>query len=289
MSLFNRKANVIITNPEVGDESLQLQISRLRTEFDVKKTESSDPNKAVVGIYNLSQSTRNLIDKTDSLLTLYAGYEDGPGLSIVFKGDITNVSHKYAPPEVITVIEASDGENNIQDKRISLSYSGSVSMRQVLSDTIKRFGFAEQLAFSGIAFNDVILNNGYAFVGKIKTVMDEVCKILSLQWSIQNNELKLYQEDLTDETIVINLSPQTGLIGSPEQIKIKTGKKKTDIKQLDGWKIKSLLQPVAEPGGRVNLTSKVLTDESEFKILNVNHSGDTHGSAWQTEIEAISV
>ena len=50
MSQFNRMANIVITDPEVGSDSLQIQISKLKIGFDIKKTETSESNTAIVNI-----------------------------------------------------------------------------------------------------------------------------------------------------------------------------------------------------------------------------------------------
>lgn len=287
---FNRIVNIAITNRETGTNSLQIQISKLRVEFDIHKTETSDSNKARINIYNMSKNTRNLIDKVDSLITMYAGYsENKAGLGMLFSGDISNVSHKIEKPDIVTSIEAKDGGMNLQDKKISVSYSGNVSVKHIISDIIKNFGFNEQISFGKVEFTDLILNNGFAFIGQTKTVMDKLTSMVGLNWSIQNNELKIYKEDYTDNTIVINLSSSTGLIGSPEQIKIKTSKTTTSNKQIDGWKIVSLLTPKAEPGGKVILSSRQLKKDGEFKILKVDHVGDTHGGQWTSVMQAVEI
>ena len=288
MSQFNRIANVTILSDE-GVSDLKIQVSKLRVEFTIKKTETSESNSCLVNIYNLSESTRNKINKTDDLLTVEVGYEEGTGLEVIFIGNITDVNHRFERPNIITSLDVNDGEKTLQNSKVALSYGGTTTVKQTLKDVIKSFNIGQKVNFDLVSFKDKILSNGFSYAGLSKTVMDKLTKAVGLNWSIQNNELKIYEEDKTDQFTVINLSSTTGLIGSPEKIKIKSGKKSKSKIELDGWKVTSLLQPKIEPGGRITIKSKMIPDGSIFRVLNVEHVGDTHGGRWQTISQAVEI
>ena len=287
MSQFDRIANVKIFGSETDISDLEIQISKLRIEFAVKKTETPDSNSCTINIYNLSENTRNLIDRVDKIMILEAGYSESSGLETLFVGNISNITHSINKPNVITKVESNDGEKALQNARSALSYSGATSVKQMLKGVIRDFNIGEKVKLDLIPFTDKILNNGFNFIGSTKTIMDKLTKMVGLQWSIQNNEIKVYKEDETDNFTIINLTPDTGLIGSPEKINIKKSKKK-GFADVNGWKVSSLLQPKIEPGGRITIESKNITG-SLFKVLNVEHNGDTHGGGWQSNMEVVEV
>ncbi len=59
----------------------------------------------------------------------------------------------------------------------------------------------------------------------------------------------------------------------------KAGKRKTAKLQ-----IKTLLYPQVQVGGKIRVEAENIT--GLFKVAQVVHTGDTHGSDWTTEIEA---
>lgn len=290
MSLFNRIVNVKIISNQIDnfESDLEINISGLKVSYNITKTESPDGNNGTVTIYNLSENSRNLIKSIDDKLELLVGYEESGVLETILKGNISSFNHNFSKPNIITTLEVGDGEKILQESKISLSYSGRVSMRNILKDVVSKFGFDQKLKFDLLNIKDKILNNGFSFSGLSKTVMDKLTKSMGLQWSIQNDELKIYSNDETDTYTLINLSSNTGLIGSPIKSKIKKGKK-DDQKDVDGWKVTSLLQPKAEPGGRVIIDSKVLPINSEFKIINVTHNGDNRNGSNITIMEVIEL
>ena len=101
MSQFDRIANVKIFGSETDISDLEIQISKLRIEFAVKKTETPDSNSCTINIYNLSENTRNLIDRVDKIMILEAGYSESSGLETLFVGNISNITHSINKPNVI--------------------------------------------------------------------------------------------------------------------------------------------------------------------------------------------
>jgi hypothetical protein len=52
---------------------------------------------------------------------------------------------------------------------------------------------------------------------------------------------------------------------------------------VQGWKVKTLLQPAMQPGGYVRLDTKSIKEEF-FRIESVVSVGDTHGTDWFSEL-----
>jgi mannose-6-phosphate isomerase class I len=53
-----------------------------------------------------------------------------------------------------------------------------------------------------------------------------------------------------------------------------------------GWKIKALLQPNIEPGNVIVVESDEIPAGSKFRVIEVEHIGDTHGPDWTSTIYA---
>jgi len=81
----------------------------------------------------------------------------------------------------------------------------------------------------------------------------------------------------TNNAPVLELGPDTGLIGSPEWGSAEKGKRPPVIAT-------ALLAGRINPGGRVALSSASF--KGGFRVIEVEHEGDTSGGAWYTRIEA---
>lgn len=276
--LYNRVIEATIQK----DNSELITFRDFHMAFDIKKVSSTDPNTCVFKIYNLSNTTFWTPDLKLKLI-VKAGYIQGSGLEVIFIGDVDLVSTKREFPDKITTIEARDGELPLLTTRDSVSFGEGVSVKQILKSIISKFKVAVKGKIDELP--DKKYANGFSFTGQLKELLEKLSKDTGFSWSFQNDELKFYKDTATDgSTIVINT--ETGLIGSPERIKIQSGKKTEKI-EINGWKVASLLQPKAEPGGGILLSSEEVGDNKEFKIYSASHIGDNFEGDFQTTIEAV--
>jgi hypothetical protein len=109
---------------------------------------------------------------------------------------------------------------------------------------------------------------------------------MGLDWSIQSNAIKFVEFDKSDGSRVVSLNPNTGMIGSPQRLQGITRKAKgKSTSTKPGWKIKALLRPEIVPGGQIQIESREIPQNSKFTVSTVEHSGDTHGSDWTSQVE----
>lgn len=281
MTLFDRVARVTIGSPGGGG----LRISELRISFDISKDDGKDANDAKIDIYNLSEASRRRIDEIDELVFLEAGYADGDGLETLFIGNITNISHSITPPDVLTSITANDGSKEMKNAKSNFSFASGISGREVLRKVLQSFSISSD--FNNVSFTDKNYANGFSFVGSSTDALTKVTQFLGLSWSIQNNEIKLVQFDGNDGSRIVLLSPETGMIGSPEKELFADRTAKGDSKKVDvpGWRIRSLLQPKIVPTNQIVVNSREVPQNSLFTVMTVVHSGDTHGVEWSSVVE----
>lgn len=279
MTQYNRIASVTIGRP--GAEALLIR--GLRIVFDVQKTDAKEPNTAKVKIYNLSEASRNLIKKTGELLYLSAGYSSGDGEEILFIGDISDISHSFARPDIETTIICTDGSREILEKRISVSFGPGASGIAAAMKILTAFEMGNDLLIG--SFRDKKYANGFSFCGRADVGLSKVASFLGLDWSIQNHEIKFIPGDGSDLARIVSLSPTSGLLGAPERMQGEERKRKGKaVVAKPGWKLTSLLRPKIIPGCRVMVTSEEISGAA-FKVSAVSHSGDTNGNDWVTVTE----
>lgn len=280
MTQYNRSASIIIG--PVGGQGVIIR--DLRIHFVIEKTEGKDPNTAKIEIYNLAKETRDLVRDIGQQIILNAGYLDGDGEQVCFSGNVTSISHKIMPPNVISIIEANDGKLALGSSKLSISRGSGSSAKQILKDILDTFPLSNNL--QTVQINDKKYANGFSFSGMSKSALTKVSDFLDLSWSIQNSEVRLVPFDGNDKTTTTLLNPSTGLINSPQRVTGEVRKsQKLSKKAKPGWKFESLLLPKVNPSNLIAVESKEITPVTFFTVTTIVHRGDTHGQEWTSEIE----
>lgn len=274
--LFDRQIKVLIGE----NDSEAVSIEGFKMSFAIRKTESSDPNTCEFKVWNLNVNTRNRVAKLDDFGFVSAGYLKADNVETIFVGNITDIKEMYEPPNVITVISMADGEKSLNKKKVSVSYGKGSQALQILKDLVKKSGLDLKTPLEKLGINKVY-NTGFSHTGTVQQAIRKVSEYSGLDWSVQNEQLKFTLEGQSDESRVIIIDSDTGMLGSPQKTKIKDNKRKSKV-ELDGWKVVSFLQPQAEPQGRIELFSLVTGPEKIFKIIDVEHNGDNTEGDFQT-------
>lgn len=276
--LFQRQCVAI-----VGD----LKMTDLRMTFKVTKNSNAHPNTCELSISNLNQDSRSRVQKRYAPLILQAGYAET--VATIFSGKVRNADHVVEGPTTTSLIHSGDGEVEYGFATISKSYAQGIPASVVLNDLLDNFtdpttgkaldpGISKQL-FAGLTKT---FGKGFVSHGRVATIFDQVVKSLGFEWSIQDGRVQVLQEGGSTTEQVIHLSPDSGLIGSPQH---GTGDGKVPQKNAATIKFKSLLQPGLKPGRLVSLQSKGVT--GVLRIVKVEHRGDTFGGDWVSEVEAL--
>lgn len=291
--LFNRACQVT-----VGPKNAKgLQIRGLRMSFKIDKSTDKQPNPATIQIYNLSKDSRAIVEDKKSAIILEAGYgswkspanstsENFEGiLRKIFVGDVAQVKTERQGPDIITTVEAGDGEAVFGSSRINASFAPGVKASQILDAIVAKFGLSrgQIVGFNG---NDSF-PNGLSIVGLTRDAMETLMKRQGLSWSIQDDQLQILPPGKGTVQEAILLNKGTGLIGTPFKTKIVNINllTKKDGKEADlGTKMTTLLNGEIVPGRYVKLESDFVS--GIFKVSRVTHEGDTHGKNWYSNIEA---
>jgi len=296
-----RQCSALIGSP--GHDGILIQ--NLRMTFDIKKTSTSDYNTGKIEIYNLNKNNRQAVNDTDMTVTVTAGYQGNVGT--LYIGDITFANSQIKRPETVLTIESNDGHRTVHQLKFPCSYGAGISGKQIIKDIVKKSGIGvknvkwEQLP-------DANYIQGFTYRGMAKQLLDNVCDYIGLEWSIQDGQFQFLVSGHPNQNKVISLTPDTGLIGSPQGIEdigreilrdtkgaLKIAKhnfkafQKTKQRRLasHGLRVDSLLIPSAEPGGVVEVTSEKY-DTALWRIIDVHHTGDTHGDDWKTTLTCMS-
>lgn len=302
MALFDRVASLVVGKPN-GDA---VEITDLRFSFSIEKGASESPNKASVSIYNLNKATRALVETVNNVVILKAGYKRDVGAITIFTGTVTRSLTVRQGADWVTELEMSDSLLEYRDTKTAFSFAPGVSASSVLNNISATFGLPVRPLPEGISSKQY--PEGFSFVGRSREAMQKACDYLGLEWSAQNREIQILKKGGAVKMQAFVLSSDTGLIESPEK-EHKTLTEKSAAKkgftenqkgvrttygetesgdtskklEVSGYKCKSLLQPTLQPGGYVRLDTEGIKGEF-FRVEEVTHVGDTHGSEWISQL-----
>lgn len=291
MSQFNRQIELIIKDLEKGTITT---ITDLAMSFKISKSLTKDGNRAYVEVKNLSPETRNRLDNTEKILTLRVGYVGSP-LEIIFHGNITTFFDSYETPEIVTKIECLDGLRSMNNAIVSVNYKSGTTIKRIISDIVNKAGWDKKNDINDLNFENAEFVGGYNHIGLARTAIDDLTKVVDLEWSFQDNAVQFTTRDSLATKDIIVVSEETGLIGVPERTdkrgvraRSRRRKKTNDrIRSEPGYIVRSLIKPKATPGSSIRLISNKLNIDNTYKIGDVEHSGNNYSNLWETKTKAL--
>jgi len=279
--LFRRSAVVIADGKRfagaalVSDAGKYLGTEGLRIAFDVTKTIKREPNTAEIKITNLAERTRAQLQGAGVPVTLSAGYASNA--AVIFSGDSRTIDHLRDGADWITRIRCGDGERVYQWARVSESFAPGYSISDVIVAVGRKLGInlgnlQQELDKGGFRGNLTQFAHGYVAHGKASLEFDRLLRTVGLSWSIQDGAISVLRGADALSGAAVRLSPDTGLIGSPEH-------NAPDHKGRPPLlKFRSLLQPQIKVGGAVDLESRSV--KGQFRVEALKMTGDTASVEW---------
>lgn len=265
MRQFGRQLKLVI-----GSDKKSLEITNLRVTFEVKKTLTPEPNPAVIRIYNLNASHRNLLtSKEFNRASLSVGYEE---LRQIYAGDIVEANTLRDGEDFISELICGDGFKSYTSSVVNKTLSAGKSDAEILKENTQSMGI--EIGVVDLP-KDRQLPRGKVMFGDPRELLHKIAKNNDAQWSIQDGQMTVLPKDkvLADNEGFV-LSQETGMIGSPE---------KTD----DGLSLTCLCNPSLRIGGLVRVQSIMSEYNGDYKITELSHEGDFLGDDWYSQITCI--
>jgi hypothetical protein len=304
---FGRKAGLVVSNKQFIKD-----LSDLRFTFSITNNDTMPPNRAEIRVYNVSPTTAKQITQEFTQVSLQGGYGTG-NFGIIFSGDIKRFYvGKERNTDTYLGISASDGDLLYNFGIVNASLKGGSTPAQRLDTIIDALNSQvdtqqQKLSVNPTAYDILnatggILPRGKVLFGMARAYLDELANTAQARWSIQNGQFVLVQDTSFLPGTIITLNSQTGLIGQPEA---------TD----QGIQAKTLLNPLIRVGSRVQINNELInkafvtqsgretgypnygdlfypataTNDGIYRVLVAEHSGDSRGNEWITDITCLSV
>ncbi|MDE2174898.1 MAG: hypothetical protein KGJ54_06390 [Betaproteobacteria bacterium] len=285
---FLRKASLVI-----GEGTQALDLSSLHFTFNVVDTSLDAPKTAYVRIFNLSKNTARTVTTEGTQIILSAGYEGG--FNTIFNGQITQARiGRENGTDTYLDITAADSDKIYNYGMLNFSVAAG-------TDVIGRLGQIATAAGVKLGTvqappNGAKLSRGAVFFGLARDHLREQCATIGANWSINEGQLDVVAEGGYKPGDIPVITSATGMIGVPEQTEI-------------GISVRCLLNPNLQKNMRVQLDNASirqygystayksddqlqnvpsLSADGIYKVLYVNHHGDTRGQDWYSDFVAYS-
>jgi hypothetical protein len=289
---FLRAASLV-----VADRATGLDLSSLHFKFSIKQWDLQTPNTCQIRVYNVSDQTANKIQKQFSQVILQCGYQDGD-LGTIFAGTLVQARKgRESPVDTYVDISGADGDEALNFAVVNTALAAGSSFSDRINALIQAMGG------SGVTLGYVgplpsgVLPRGKTMFGMARDHLRDLAFASDMTWSIQNGVLQLVPLTGSLPGTAVVLNSATGMIGFPEQTE-------------EGIQVRCLLNPQIKVGGQVQINNAdiqqaqlnlgvsganqnsflpSITDDGVYKVVVCEHSGDTRGQEWYSDLICIAV
>lgn len=288
--LFGRRYRVIASDP-TGNKALD--VSQLHCTFQVVKTMMVQPNYSHVVIYNLSPETENAIINEGYRLVIEAGYV-GSQYGLIFDGNVIQpIRDKPDGTTYTLTLVSMDSDAFLVSSVANFSVIRGQNSRALIGQVASSASIPSELGNISPNLSGTQLTRGRVFFGKAADILRQVAQSESATYYMEDGKVNILRAD--DYPVsesggeIIDLTPETGLIGVPAQ-------------QDYGATIKMLLNPRVKIGSLVHIDNSLIRNQQYqtgqavyaldkdgiYRVIKLTHQGDTRGEPWFTEVETVS-
>lgn len=323
--LYKRSCRVLIGGGSILNVA-NIEGEGLRIAFNFVRNTMSEPDQGTIQIYNLSETTRKLLDTVfqelkdlrqqvvnDTIspplakgaalkaleegfkVLVFAGYGQAP--TIIFQGSIADLQHRRDAKNWVTEMKVGDSIIAYRESYISESFGPGATIENFRKVLQIAMGLTESpdaaAVVSAVAPQAVVTQaaNGIVAVGKPSDMLDEVAAMYGLQWWHRDGLIYYVPQGAVTLDFSIVLRENVNLILSPQV------NSQGDVSGI------GLLNPDLYPGRGMFVVKQPKPLDYKFNPItglrgehvgasnglrceSVNHLGDTHGQAWYSEFDA---
>lgn len=261
---FNRKYSLSVqtntVNPTTNARDTLTIANPFTLEFDIERNVLSSSNTAILRIYNLSETNRNLLRKNvydygvNRALVLRAGYDTN--LPIAFAGNVMQCFSVREGDNFITQIECLDGGFAFVNGISNTSFPAGTPFVTVIDSLAKQL---PGVTVGAIGSYPGTLSRGNAYSGNTADLLSE---LTGGGFFIDNGKVNCLNDNecLSGRVFIINAA--SGLLGTPLL--------ENNIVHFD-----MLYEPQLQVGQQIQLDSTTAPKNFNtfYKIIGVKHRG----------------
>lgn len=283
--LYGRRYRVIVSTGQGN----ALDISKLRCTFNVQKTIVMEPNFSEITIYNLNPQTENAIINEGMRIVIEAGYE-GAQYGLIFDGDVIQpIRDKEDGVTYKLTLRSLDGDRFINGGIVNFSLLKGQSSRQIVDECTSKATNPTQLGNISSGLVTTELTRGKVCFGLARDYLRQVAQNSNATFYVEDGKVNIIKAEDIPVGEATELSPSSGLIGIPTQSEYGVNGKCLLNPRI---KINSLIHIdnslIRARQAEIGQVFRSLDGDGIYRVIKINHVGDTRGDEWYTEFETVS-
>lgn len=237
-------------------------------------------------IYNLSPDTENILITEGSRVIVEAGYE-GEQYGVIFDGDLVQpLRDKEDGTTYRLILYSLDGDQYLNQGVVNFSLVKGQTSRSIANNLISKASVPSELGSisDGLDQNQNQLSRGKVVFGMAKDYFRQLAQTHNAAFYVEDGKVNLIKISDYPTGEILDLSPTSGLIGTPAQ-------------NEQGVSFKCQLNPHIKIGSLVHIDNsliqaqriqlgqaqRTLDNDGIYRVIGLTHIGDTRGENWYSE------
>ena len=237
----------------------------------------------------MSAATENTIIKNGTRVVIEAGYE-GSNYGVIYDGDIVQtIRSKENGTDYYITLVSMDGDAFLNKGFVSFTLSKGMTARKVVEaiaskakNPIEINSISEDLSKNKLTRGKTVFGLGTDYIKQLANSEKATAHVNS-------GKLNLVKVKDVAKGKIISLSPETGLIGTPEQNEYGMSGKCLLNPQID---INSMIKIdnslIRERKFEFGQLQRTLDADGIYRIIKLFYVGDTRGTDWYVEFDTIT-
>ena len=299
MSQFGRKWELTIINSDgsvkyvIPDPGRPEEVD-LRIQFEIQTAIMQTPWYSDITIWNLNALTEQQILTSADKVIMKAGYEDAAYYGKIFEGNVfQSLFDRENVTDFKTTLHCIDGLGIMDSNIVNFTTMAGYDQRTLIAQMSRQARTPINMGTITDSLKPQKMPRGKVLFGDHKKYLRDIAQDNGASHWYGNGNLNMGNINDTYQSEALVLTPDSGLIGTPQQIE-------------NGVYFRVLLNPnlkIIQPMMVVKLDMSVirqmkvyqnqligpLDEDGEYKIVSVKHVGDTRGDEWYTDCIGINL
>ncbi len=281
--LYGRRYRVLVDLG--GGEAFD--VSNLRCNFEITKSLYLKMQPSKLTIWNLSPENENRLIESGQRIIIEAGY-NGEFYGKIFEGNVIQpLRYKENGVDYKLTLISMDSDRFVSSAIIGISEVAKQSRRNVINDLASKASIPSGIG--NLVKSNFTYPRGKIMFGKASDYLEQIAKSEKARYYNEDGKVNIIDAGTIEEGYIFDLSPKTGLIGSPVQTEygisceclLNPMIRLNSLFHLDNSRIKGREYSYGSP-------VRSLDTEGIYRVIEISYIGDTRSNDWKCEINAIS-
>jgi len=283
--LYGRRYRILVSN----SSGIALDVSDLHCTFDIQYVVNQQPPFSTVVIYNLNPATENFLLNYGDKIVVEAGYE-GSQYGVIFEGDV--VEPIRDKPDNVTyrlTINALTSNLQLNQAFANFTVARGQSARSLVQNLASNASVPSPIGEISPSLSTAKLPRGKVVFGLTRDFLRQIAQGNNAAYSMHDGRINLIHASDPPKGEIIDLTPQSGLIGQPVQNEL-------------GVSFKCLLNPAMKINTLVHIDNSLVQAQTYqigsvprpldaagiYRVVGVEFIGDTRGDDWYCSCTTVS-